>query len=198
MIKMNSWKRISCVWTKISKHTPVFTGPVKKRVVKCIWSTDTVKVQNKNSRYQKCLETIQISQVKDQKQLKFQIKPLITVPGGRTAIYGGLCWTPSKWSATDNSPDGRTDTHGGLWGSPNWQTFRHNWHWRGWHAILKRIMHVVKLFLRLYLAILPTIAGLGGYPIQCGHCVDFVAMLCIRILNSGEEEVRDVLVARCD
>uniref|UniRef100_K1RXX3 Uncharacterized protein n=1 Tax=Magallana gigas TaxID=29159 RepID=K1RXX3_MAGGI len=59
-------------------------------------------------------------------------------------------------------------------------------------------MDVVKLFLRLYLAILPTIAGLGGYPIQCGHCVDFVAMLCIRILNSAEEEVRDVLVARCD
>lgn len=68
-------------------------------------------------------------------------------------------------------------------------------------------MHVVKRFLRLYLVILPTIAGLGGYPIKCGlcianngvaNCVDFVAMPCIRILNSGEEEVRDVLVARCD
>lgn len=74
-------------------------------------------------------------------------------------------------------------------------------------AILERIMHVVKRFLRLYLVILPTIAGLGGYPIKCGlcianngvaNCVDFVAMPCIRILNSGEEEVRDVLVARCD
>lgn len=54
------------------------------------------------------------------------------------------------------------------------------------------------------LVLLPTIAGLGGNPIQCGlcianngvaNCVDFVA---IRILNSGEEEVRDVLVARCN
>lgn len=53
------------------------------------------------------------------------------------------------------------------------------------------------------LAILPTI--IGGYP-RCGlcianngvaNCIELVVAPCIRILNHGAEDVRDILVGRC-
>lgn len=53
------------------------------------------------------------------------------------------------------------------------------------------------------LAILPTI--IGGYP-RCGlcianngvaNCIELVAAPCIRILNHGAEDVRDIFVGRC-
>lgn len=53
------------------------------------------------------------------------------------------------------------------------------------------------------LAILPTFSG--AFP-RCGLCIanngvancrDLVAAPCIRILNYGAEDVRDILVGRC-
>lgn len=60
------------------------------------------------------------------------------------------------------------------------------------------------MYIRYFmLAILPTI--IGGYP-RCGlcianngvaNCIELVVAPCIRILNHGAEDVRDILVGRC-
>lgn len=55
----------------------------------------------------------------------------------------------------------------------------------------------------IMLAFLPTI--ISGYP-RCGlcianngvaKCIDLVAAPCIRMLNHGAKDVRDILVGRC-